>query len=31
MGLYVFKAHIPKSPDLFGIDSEKVRTFFGLP
>lgn len=31
MGLYVFKAQIPKSPDLLGIDSEKVRTFFDLP
>ena len=31
MGLYVFKSHIQKSPDLFGVDSEKVRTFFDLP
>ena len=31
MGLYVSKSHIEKSPDLFGIDSEKVRTFFDLP
>ena len=30
MGLYVFKAQIPKSPDLLGIDSEKVRTFGDL-